>query len=101
MVQKQLNKEKQQLIWIYHDAKARCNNPKHQAFNRYGGRGIQFKFSSFNEWLEHLGPRPIGYEQDRIDNDGHYEPCNVRWVDYSTHFIQDWKNHETLHRSSQ
>ena len=77
-------KELQQLYWIYHDAKARCNRQTHHAYHKYGARGIQFKFNSFEEWLNHIGPRPIGYQQDRINNDGHYEIGNIRWANLST-----------------
>lgn len=79
-----MTKEQQQLYWIYHDAKYRCINPKHKSYVKYGGRGIQFKFNSFDEWLDYMGPRPVGYEMDRIDNDGHYQIGNLRWIDYST-----------------
>jgi hypothetical protein len=79
-----IDKERKQLYYIYHDAKRRCLNPNHQRFYDYGGRGIQFKFESFEEWLEEIGPRPTGFEQDRIDNNGHYEKGNVRWVDFAT-----------------
>jgi hypothetical protein len=72
-------KELKQLYWVYHDAKRRCTNPKHKAFHLYGSRGIQFNFNSFKEWLDYMGPRPIGYEQDRINNDGNYEVGNVKW----------------------
>lgn len=76
--------ERKRLYWVYHDAKRRCNNPKHHSYHNYGGRGIQFKFNSFEEWLDHMGPRPSGYEMDRIDNNGHYEIGNLRWADFST-----------------
>lgn len=79
-----IDKETKQLYWIYHDAKSRCLNPKHKRYKDYGGRGIQFKFNSFQDFLFNLGPRPLNYEIDRIDNNGHYEINNLRWVDFST-----------------
>lgn len=79
-----MDKETQQLFWIYHDAKRRCTNPKHKRYPDYGGRGIKFLFESFDQFLNVIGPRPPNYEIDRRDNDGHYEPSNVRWVDFST-----------------
>ena len=49
--------------------------------HNYAGRGIKFLFESFDQWLEELGPKPDeGYwAADRIDNDGNYEPGNVKW----------------------
>ena len=79
-----MNKEEQQLYWIYHEAKRRCTKPSHKRYKDYGGRGIQFKFTSFDEFLNELGTRPSNFELDRINNDGHYEVGNVRWVDFST-----------------
>ena len=77
-------KELQQLKWIYYDAKYRCQNPKHKSYIDYGGRGILFKFTSFEEWYSCMGVRPPNYEMDRINNDGHYEIGNLRWTDFST-----------------
>ena len=69
---------------VWKSARQRCNNPNDKDYRHYGGRGIQFKFSSFADFIDHIGPRPEGYELDRIDNDKSYEPGNVRWVDRST-----------------
>lgn len=63
---------------VYDGAKERCNNPNHISYYLYGGRGIQFKIS-FEEFLKELGPRPIGYTLDRINNNGHYEIGNIKW----------------------
>lgn len=79
----------------------RCLDIKCHAYNRYGGRGIIL----FKEWhpqsklnpnskepnpgfivfmdyiLKFLGDRPSEiYSLDRINNDGHYEPGNLRWA---------------------
>lgn len=67
--------------WAYHGARQRCTNPKANGYRNYGGRKIEFRFSSFGEWFATLGPRPgPEYSVDRINNDGHYEPGNVRWA---------------------
>lgn len=73
-------------LWLEHRclaAKQRCTNPKATAFNRYGARGIRFKFQSpiaMARWVqEHLGLHPE-LQIDRVKNDGHYEPGNLRWA---------------------
>jgi len=64
----------------YRDAKRRCLNPKHVEWKNYGARGIRFLFENFKQFMIELGPRPAGKSLDRIDNDGNYEPGNVRWA---------------------
>jgi len=64
----------------YYDAWRRCTNPKVECYTDYGARGIKFSFTSFSAFLREIGPRPSSrHRLDRIDNDGHYEPGNVRW----------------------
>jgi hypothetical protein len=66
-------------------AKQRCTNENGASFERYGGRGIMFLFESVEvatRWVTaHLGPRPSKHHSiDRIDNNRHYEPGNLRWA---------------------
>lgn len=67
---------------IFRSAKQRCENPNNVAFANYGERGIEFRFTSFEEFLKEIGHRPsTQYSLDRFpNNDGHYEPGNVRWA---------------------
>lgn len=65
----------------YHGARSRCTNRKDKNYKNYGGRGIRFLFSSFPQFLKHIGPRPSPkLSLNRIDNDGHYQPGNVEWA---------------------
>lgn len=65
---------------VYNHAKDRCRNPNDKRWADYGGRGIEFRFNSFEEFFAEVGKRPgTKYHLDRIDNDGHYEVGNVRW----------------------
>lgn len=49
--------------------------------NHKGAYGhVEFKFKSFQEFYDEVGPRPEGKTLDRIDPWGNYEPGNVRWA---------------------
>ena len=69
---------------IWDGMKQRCLNPNHTYYSEYGGRGITICErwrKSFVEFLNDVGPRPSRkHTLDRKDNDGNYEPGNVRWA---------------------
>jgi hypothetical protein len=67
----------------YTNAMARCN-PRHPRYADYGGRGIEFRFKSFEQFFADVGPRPsYRHTIDRKNNDGHYEPGNIHWATQS------------------
>lgn len=72
------------LVNIYAHIKERCCNPKHPKYKYYGGRGIQNKFESsvcFADYVIYkLEIDPHGFDCDRIDGDGHYEPGNIQFI---------------------
>ena len=77
----------------------RCSSPKYRAFARYGGRGISVCQEwcgpgGFDAFFKHIGKRPTKrHSLDRIDNNGNYEPNNVRWASPSQQHRNTCSNH--------
>ncbi len=78
-----LSRHKLYVVWA--GAVQRCTNPNSQRYHRYGGRGItmcQEWRDAPQEFIQHCVD--IGWNPeltiDRIDNDGNYEPGNLRAV---------------------
>ena len=85
-------KYKQTFIGYLHrcfsDIKQRCENLKHSRYKDWGGRGIRCLFGSANDFINYIIV-DLGYDTlekikglylDRIDNNGHYEIGNIRFV---------------------
>ncbi len=72
---------------LFWGVERRCTNSKAGNYARYGGRGIKLKFT-IGEFLDYI-TNDLGYDTydkikglqiDRIDNNGHYEKGNIRFI---------------------
>jgi len=63
----------------------RCSNPKSTFYRYYGEIGITVcdRWKDFENFLADMGQKPSqDHSLDRYpNNDGNYEPGNVRWAD--------------------
>lgn len=67
----------------WHNMIDRCCNPACKAYPLYGGRGITVHpdWMTYENFLRDVGERPAkGYDLDRRNNNGNYEPGNCRWI---------------------
>lgn len=72
-------------VWV--QIKERTENKYCKCYKNYGGRGItifsiwKVDFQSFYDYVTALpNCRAKGYSLDRENNDGNYEPGNLRWA---------------------
>ena len=79
-------KSESRVYSIYSNMKNRCCNPSSKRFYLYGGRGIKVCdrwLNSFENFYEDMGDPPGGYEIERKDVNGNYEPNNCEWVTHA------------------
>jgi len=76
------------LHFRFQDMIRRCNDLKNISYRWYGGRGVEVRFKSSGDFIDHV-MNVLGFDTydkikdlniDRIDTNGHYEPGNIRFV---------------------
>lgn len=80
---------------IWYQMIQRCTNPRTLNFERYGGRGITVceRWRVFVNFFADMGERPSPQHSiDRIDNNGNYEPGNVRWASTKQQSLNSSRN---------
>lgn len=94
-------RSKHRLYAVYMGMMRRCYNMCDKKYRNYGGRSIavceewKVDFWSFVKDIDRLiGMHPgFGYSIDRINNDGNYQPSNVRWATSNQQALNRSSNH--------
>lgn len=76
---------KEPLYGVWNQMLARCYNPNHNRYHRYGARGIKVvtewhDYLTFKAWATGEGGYSNGLQIDRVNTDGDYAPENIRWT---------------------
>lgn len=81
--EKSMSQEVRKVYRAWVNMRSRCSDSGCKSFARYGGRGIRVCdrwMESFANFFDDVGMPPSKIHSiGRVDNDGNYEPDNVRW----------------------
>jgi hypothetical protein len=76
---------------VWKSMRERCRNQTRRAYASYGAKGVTVCErwscdSGFMNFIADMGHRPgDGFDLDRIDPFGNYEPGNTRWLPRAVH----------------
>lgn len=94
------NKSLHKLYKVWNAMRDRCLSLSNNRYSDYGGRGIlifsiwQVDFQSYYDYVTALpNYNKRGYSIDRINNEGNYEPGNLRWTDQHFQVVNSRKKH--------
>jgi hypothetical protein len=81
---------------------SRCYNKNVSHYKDYGGRGIKvhWRWHVFVNFADDMPPKPskdTRWTIDRTDNNGDYEPNNVRWATYTMQLRNTRRQDEFTH----
>lgn len=80
---------------VWKQMRQRCENPKAEGYENYGGRGIRVsdEWHSFNTFFDDMGHPPEGTTIDRIKVDGNYCKENCKWSTWTEQHRNRRDNH--------
>jgi hypothetical protein len=94
-------KSKTRIYSIWVSMLKRCEKPKTNGYEYYGGRGIKVcdRWHDFMNFYEDMNPTYKDELQlDRINSNGHYEPDNCRWITVKEQHSNKRSNHYLEYR---